>query len=272
MLKLARLRHPHSHDYGLQVHLQTHCSTTSKFTWLWPTKFILKLAQWWPPSASLTSHGNGLQLLLWVHSTAGSKYIFRLTLSQPSCASPHSIDHGLQAHLWVYTITVWWNGGVHRQRAHHQHTSAPLPASHRNSFDIVDPARGVEVESERICEGTRPELATHIASFDEHSARVGGNQGLRNIACVFCCMLWWCLSTLWPSQYVLCVVQSVSITLVPLYVPCRLPSAKWSGGCGEEWILLPQWPPCPLLHSLNWHVQVLIWLLLTTVCSQTDIM
>jgi len=40
-------------------------------------------------------------------------------------------EHGLlsdQALNWIRATAVWWNGGARRQRAHHQHSAAPLTA------------------------------------------------------------------------------------------------------------------------------------------------
>jgi len=64
--------------------------------------------------------------------------------------------------------------------------------------------------------------------------------------------------------------QSVSIVPVSPYAPCRLPPAKQNGSGGGKLIFQPQLALRSSLSSLNWCLQVLLQLHLSTVCSQID--
>jgi len=74
-------------------------------------------------------------------------------------------------------------------------------------------------------------------------------------------------------KYILPVAQSMSIIPVSPYAPCHLPPAKLNGGGGgEKWVFMPPWPPNASLSSVNWHLQVLLQLHLSTVYSKIDCM
>jgi len=64
------------------------------------------------------------------------------------------------------------------------------------------------------------------------------------------------------------VAQLVSVIPVSLYPPCWLPHAELNGSDSEKKILLPQWPSSASLSSFNWHLQMLLWLHSSTICSE----
>ena len=88
--KLTRLRPKSSHDYGLQVHLQTRSITTSKH------------ARCRPPSVSANSLDYSLQVYLQTCSITASNQ----ARSRPPSSSPNSHDCGLQVHLQTRTIAA----------------------------------------------------------------------------------------------------------------------------------------------------------------------
>ena len=81
--KLAQLRPPSSHDYGLQVH-------------------ISKVARSWPPSASRKLLDYGVQVYLQTRSNMASRF----ARSWPPSALTQSLDHGLQGYLQNRSITA----------------------------------------------------------------------------------------------------------------------------------------------------------------------
>jgi hypothetical protein len=93
--KLARLRHPSSHDHDLKVHLHTRSITASKF--------ISKLARSRPRSASPNSLNRGLQS----RSITASNCISKLARSRPPSASPNSLDHGPGMYPCVHSIVIF---------------------------------------------------------------------------------------------------------------------------------------------------------------------
>jgi len=103
---------PNSPDHGLQLYLQTHSITASKFTRSWPPKCISlnsldyglqcisKFARSRPPSASPNSVTHGLQLYFQRRSITASKCISKPARSSPRRESLSSLDHG---------VVKWWS-------------------------------------------------------------------------------------------------------------------------------------------------------------------
>jgi hypothetical protein len=63
------------------------------------------LARSWPPSASLHSPNQSLQLHLYTHSIMAFNCISKLAISRPPCASPNSLDHSLPLYLQTQSNT-----------------------------------------------------------------------------------------------------------------------------------------------------------------------
>jgi len=111
---------PNSHNYGLQVHLQTRMVTASKLARSQPqgvslksldyglqvciSKWISKLARSLPPSV----FPNSVDLSLQVHLKTAliSECISKFTWSRPPSASLDSLDHILQVYVQTPSIPV----------------------------------------------------------------------------------------------------------------------------------------------------------------------
>ena len=102
---------PNSLNHGLRVHIQIQSITASKLARLQPLKFILTLAQSWPPSL----HDHSLQEHLHTRSIEALECISKFTQSwSPNLLNhglpsvcPNSLHYGYQVHLWVHSIFIF---------------------------------------------------------------------------------------------------------------------------------------------------------------------
>jgi len=92
---------PNSLDYSLQLYLQTHSITASKFTWSCPPSVSL-----WTQSIKVSTC-NSKVARSW-HSRASSHSLHHGVQGGPimisKCLSPNFLDHSLQVHLRSFWI------------------------------------------------------------------------------------------------------------------------------------------------------------------------
>jgi hypothetical protein len=148
-------------------------------------------------------------------------------------------------------MTLWWNGGARRQRAHHQHSAAPLTAFQRefvrkSGSGSRSVGRGWE---DMILPGREDPRNVGQSEWD---------QKMRKMECIIRCMIrWYEMRSIYPGVSRIYTPRRsahlrypcISVRLrrpVHLHHPCisvhppSLPSAKLSGGGGEKRIFPPQ--------------------------------
>jgi len=230
--KLARSRPPKVSLNSLNPGCQVYLQTHSITAW--------KFARWWPPK----SLDYGLELHLWVHSISASKSMSKLARWRPPSTSLSSHNHNV--------MKQWSSHGIEREFVR---MSGYGSRSVRKGWEDMKGYWAVRNEIECVDLWMLGKTAR--------------NQALGKIAWGFRVMRW-CLSSLVSPQCLLPIAQSISVIPVSPYAPCWLPPPKQNGSGGEKHSFQPQYPPCTSLSSPNWYLQMLLWLPLSTVCSQID--
>ena len=287
--RLTASKYPRiSINHGLQVRLQTRSILASKC--------ISNVAQSRPQSASLSSLNHGLHVYIQTSSIMAFKCISKLARSWSWSASVTWLDHGLPVYIQTRSITASkfaWSGpsSSFPNLFDHQPPSASpnspdYSAVERWSCDGIrrEFVRKSSSGSSSVWRGWEdmmgyPAMRKHKYCVDLWMpGKSAWDQELWIMDCVFRIMRW-CVYTPHCSVHLRYPWISIpplrcSICLCFPFIlvcPLRFPPAKLNGGGGNA-IFSPQWPPSAALSSLIRHLQVLLRLHSSTVCSQIDCM